>query len=120
MEKKQTSKARKKKDEVSFDETIEGKKYVDFVLTWTQSPFHKDYPNIDLLKLWHSLTAYSEQGNKYKNWMAAARTFYLRNTSQYFKFNGESTKQADTKLIKSAESNIDTAKNNRDRIFGQD
>jgi hypothetical protein len=111
------AKKRSKGLEVSFSQTDIGADFEEFVSQWQSKPFHKDHPHIDLKLLWYALHNYSDNGGVYINWLSAGRQFYINNPKPYFKPNGY--KPADQSLVESAQSNLDTAKRNVDRIFGR-
>ena len=72
-----------RKDLVAFSDTDEGRDYEVFESKWYSLPFGIETGRIDTRKLWWNLTSFSEQGNMYKNWMSAARTFYLNSPNKY-------------------------------------
>jgi hypothetical protein len=87
-------KPKQKKDDVAFENTPEGSSFELFEQSWYSLPFGKESGTIDTKKLWWNLLSWSEQGNTYKNWMAAARTFYLKSPHQYRIHGTAATQQA--------------------------
>ena len=83
----------KSKELIPFEQTLEGQNYEMFEKKWNDSLFGKEAGSIDTKKLWWSLLSWSEQGNMYKNWMAAARTFYLKSPNQYTIYHGTKATQ---------------------------
>jgi len=77
-----------KNNEVLFESTPEGQSPDAFKSAWYSLPFGKQTGPIDTEKLYWTLLGYSEQGHTYRNWMSAARTFYLRYPHQYKLQNG--------------------------------
>lgn len=82
-----------KNNEVLFESTPEGKSPDAFKSAWYSLPFGQQTGPIDTEKLYWTLLGYSEQGHTYRNWMSAARTFYLRYPQQYQIKNGTAATQ---------------------------
>jgi hypothetical protein len=112
MERKR--KQSKTKDYVAFEDTVEGKDYELFRVKWYSLPFGSEAGEIDTKKLWWQLLSWSEQGNTYKNWMSAARTFYLNSPNQYQANNGT---RANTKAIEFGNSNHNVAEFRGEEYF---
>lgn len=107
-------KKKRNNDEVSFEQTPEGADIEVFKRTWYELPFGKKTGQIDTEKLYWNLLSWSEQGNTYKNWMSAARTFYLRYPNQYQANNGT---RANTKAIEFGNSNHNVAEFRGEEYF---